>query len=275
MKKIRIPRRTRHRPFAEKFAKDAVTFGSGEMYTPPDYGSLPWLLLGMLGLTILTTAILLLGKLPKVGTVTADEGNYYTATAVLAHAGIETGDELWGFDSFAKAKELKEKLPLMEKVKIRKRLNGDVTVSFTEVERLYYTRHNQNYYIINADTRDVLCVSADATEARRVGATYLGLPECARVRVGEPLTFINLPYLPETDAWYTCHGDTAWMPYTFERGVSCPDSASVQLYYTNPFLTVVLENGEVDFLTDQPMVVTISIEGGEWKILSNELLSKD
>lgn len=80
-------------------------------------------------------------------------------------------------------------------------------------------------------------------------------------------------YLPETDAWYTCHGDTAWMPYTFERGVSCPDSASVQLYYTNPFLTVVLENGEVDYLTDQPMVVTISIEGGEWKILSNELIS--
>ena len=82
-------------------------------------------------------------------------------------------------------------------------------------------------------------------------------------------------YLPETDAWYTCHGDTAWMPYTFERGVSCPASASVQLYYTNPFLTVVLENGEVDFLSDQPMVVTISIEGGEWKILSNELLSQD
>ena len=199
MRKIRIPRRTKHPSFAEKFARDAMPFGSGEKHTPPDYGSLPWLLLGMLGLTILTTAILLLGKLPKVGTVTADEGNYYTATAVLAHAGIETGDELWGFDSFAKAKELKEKLPLMEKVKIRKRLNGDVTVSFTEVERLYYTRHNQNYYIINADTRDVLCVSADATEARRVGATYLGLPECARVRVGEPLTFINLPYLPETD----------------------------------------------------------------------------
>lgn len=80
-------------------------------------------------------------------------------------------------------------------------------------------------------------------------------------------------YLPETDAWYACHGDTAWMPYTFERGISCPESASVKLYYTNPFLTVVLEDGEVDFLTDQPMVVTISIEGGERRVLSNEILS--
>jgi hypothetical protein len=105
-----------------------------------------------------------------------------------------------GFDSFAKARELKQKLPLMEKVKVRKHLNGTVTVRFTEVESLYYTRHNQNYYIIDAETHEVLCVSGDASEARRVGATYLGLPACTRVRVGEELTFINLPYAPETDS---------------------------------------------------------------------------
>ena len=200
MKKIRIPRRPKRRSFSEKFAKDARPFGSGEKLAPTDYGSLPWLLLCMLGLAILTGAVLFLGKLPKVQSVTADEGTYYTATAVLAHAGIEAGDELLGFDGFAVAKELKQKLPLMDKVKVRKHLNGSVTVSFTEVEKLYYTRVNQNYYIINAETRDVLCVSGDATEARRVGAVYLGLPECARVRVGETLSFINLPYVPETDA---------------------------------------------------------------------------
>ena len=199
MKKIRIPRRRRGRTYAEKFAKDAAFFGSGEKYTPTDYGSLPFLLLCMLGLTVLAATVLLLGKLPKVKSVTADEGDYYTATAVLAHAGIEAGDEMLGFDCFTTAKELKQKLPLMEKVKVRKHLNGSVTVRFTEVESLYYTCHNQNYYIINAETHDVLCVAGDATEARRVGATYLGLPECTRVRVGEPLSFINLPYAPETD----------------------------------------------------------------------------
>ena len=154
----------------------------------------------MLGVVILTVGVMLLGKLPKVTSVSAEDGTYYTAAAVLAHAGIEAGDEMLGFDGFAKAKELKKSLPLMDKVKIRKHLNGSVTVSFTEVEKLYYTCHNQNYYIINAETREVLCVAGDATEARRVGAIYLGLPECTRVRVGEELPFINLPYAPETDS---------------------------------------------------------------------------
>ena len=200
MKKIRIPRRPKRLPFKEKFARDARPFGSGERYTSPDLGSIPLLLLCMLGAVILTVGVMLLGKLPKVTSVSAEDGTYYTAAAVLAHAGIEAGDEMLGFDGFTKAKELKKSLPLMDKVKIRKHLNGSVTVSFTEVEKLYYTCHNQNYYIINADTREVLCVAGDATEARRVGAIYLGLPECTRVRVGEELTFINLPYAPETDS---------------------------------------------------------------------------
>jgi cell division septal protein FtsQ len=200
MKKIRIPRRPKRLPFKAKFARDARPFGSGERYTSPDLGSIPLLLLCMLGVVILTAAVMLLGKLPKVTAVSAEDGTYYTAAAVLAHAGIEAGDEMLGFDGFAKAKELKKSLPLMDKVKIRKHLNGAVTISFTEVESLYYTCHNQNYYIINAETHEVLNVAGDAAEARRVGAVYLGLPECTRVRVGEELTFINLPYAPETDA---------------------------------------------------------------------------
>ena len=59
---------------------------------------------------------------------------------------------------------------------------------------------NVQFNIIDAETHEVLCVSGDASEARRVGATYLGLPACTRVRVGEELTFINLPYAPETDS---------------------------------------------------------------------------
>jgi hypothetical protein len=200
MKKIRIPRRPKRLPFKAKFARDARPFGSGERYTSPDLGSIPLLLLCMLGVVILTAAVMLLGKLPKVTAVSAEDGTYYTAAAVLAHAGIEAGDEMLGFDGFAKARELKKSLPLMDKVKIRKHLNGAVTISFTEVESLYYTCHNQNYYIINAETHEVLNVAGDAAEARRVGAVYLGLPECTRVRVGEELTFINLPYAPETDA---------------------------------------------------------------------------
>ena len=165
MKKIRIPRRPKRLPFKAKFARDARPFGSGERYTSPDLGSIPLLLLCMLGAVILTAAVMLLGKLPKVTAVSAEDGTYYTAAAVLAHVGIEAGDEMLGFDGFAKARELKQSLPLMDKVKIRKHLNGAVTISFTEVESLYYTCHNQNYYIINAETHEVLNVAGDAAEA--------------------------------------------------------------------------------------------------------------
>lgn len=200
MKKIRIPRPPKHRSFAEKFGRDARTFGSGEKHSPPDYGSLPFLMLCMLGAALLTVAVLFLGKLWKVESVTAEDGAYYTAAVVLNSAGIEAGDEMLGFDGFTVAKELRKMLPLLDKVTVRKHLNGSVTVRFSEVESLYYTCHNQNYYIIDAETREVLCVSAKPDEARRVGAVYLGLPECTRVRVGEELTFVNLPYVPETDS---------------------------------------------------------------------------
>jgi cell division septal protein FtsQ len=200
MKRIRIPRPRKHRSFAEKFSRDARPFGSGEKHSPPDYGSLPLLMLCMLGTALLTVAILFLGKLWKVGAVTVEDGQYYTASVVLSSAGIEAGDEMLGFDGFTVAKELREKLPLLNKVTVRKSLSGSVSIRFTEVESLYYTCHNQNYYIVNAETREVLCVSSKPDEARRVGAVYLGLPECTRVRVGEELTFVNLPYTPETDA---------------------------------------------------------------------------
>ncbi len=200
MKRFRIPRPQKHRSFAEKFGRDAVFFGSREKHEKPDVGFMPLLLLCMLGAAVLTLGIMLLGKLWKVESVHAEDGQYYTAAAVLEVAGIQTGDEMLGFDGFAVGKALKRELPLLDRVRIRKGLNGRVTVTFTEVEELYYTCHNVNYYIIDAETREVLCISATPDEAKRVGAIYLGLPECTRVRVGEVLSFVNLPYVPETDA---------------------------------------------------------------------------
>ncbi len=199
MKKIRIPRPQKHRSFSEKFGRDTAFFGSREKHERPDVGSMPLILLCMLGVAVLTAGIMLLGKLWKVESVHAVDGKYYTAAEVLKVAGIQTEDEMLGFDGFAVVKELRREFPLLDRVKVRKQLNGRVTVTFTEVEELYYTCHNVNYYIINAETREVLCISATPDEAKRVGATYLGLPACARVRVGETLTFVNLPYVPETD----------------------------------------------------------------------------
>ena len=100
--------------------------------------------------------------------------------------------------------------------------------------------------------------------------------DMSRENAEQMLMDVNKPfgiYLETTDAWYMCHSDTAWMTYTFERGEYFPDREIVKLYYANPFLTVVESDGDVEFYTDAPMVVTISIEGGEMQILANELLA--
>ena len=199
MKKIQFPRPGKTRSFQEKFSAEGEFFGSREKKKGKGkYGRLPRILLCMLGGTTLVVAIMLLGGLWKVTEVTAEDGQLYTASVVEQLADLEAGDAMLGFDSFAVVKRLKKSLPLLDHVKVRKHLNGKVTISFSEVTELYYTRHNANYYIISAEDREVLGVFSNPNEARRVGAVYLGLPEATRVRVGEKLSFINLPYEPDS-----------------------------------------------------------------------------
>ena len=89
MKKIRIPRLKKHRSFAEKFGRDTAFFGSREKHEPTDVGSVPFLLLCMLGAVVLTVGILFLGKLWKVQSVHAEDGQLYTAYDVLKAAAVE------------------------------------------------------------------------------------------------------------------------------------------------------------------------------------------
>ncbi len=207
MKRIDIPRPRRPRSFSEKFGREAAFFGSRAGKEAPRWGHIPLVMMCLLGATVLTVAILLLGRLWKVRAVSATDGQLYTAVALTECADVEAGDEMLGFDCAAVAKRLRERLPLLDDVKVRRHLNGTVSIHVTEQTSLYYTRHNMNYYILSADTREVLCVSATPDEARRVGAIYVGVPESARVRVGETLTFVNLPYASEDDtvAEYTTY----------------------------------------------------------------------
>lgn len=198
MKKCKLPRRPKPRSFEEKFARDGEFFGSREKKKKTDYGRLPLFLILCLGGVILTLAVYGFSALWRIREVSAHDGRYYSAATVLECAELEVGDGMLSFDGPSVTKRLKERLPLLDTVKVRRRLNGAVTVSFTEVKDLYYSCHNANYYIIAADTREVLCVDSTPAEARRVGAVYLGLPEATRVRVGEELSFINLPYASES-----------------------------------------------------------------------------
>ena len=74
-------------------------------------------------------------------------------------------------------------------------------------------------------------------------------------------------FLKEYDAWYQCHGDTAYMPYVFDKGEFHPSlGGHVKLYYTAPYLSV----ADTDGLFNEPMVVTLrSTAEGERVVLSN------
>ena len=201
MKKFRIFHRQKPRSFAEKFSAEAAFFGSPEGGRPqksPYIKKIAVCLLCMLGGVALTGGILLLGGLWKVTAVEASEGTFYSASVVEEIADLEAGDRMLGFDSSAVVKRLKAGLPLLDDIKVRKHLNGTVSISFREITEVYYTCHNANYYLISAEDREVLGVFSGPNEAKRVGAVYLGLPESTRVRVGEELSFINLPYEPDS-----------------------------------------------------------------------------
>lgn len=200
MKKISSLRRPKPRPFDEKFSAEGEFFGSREKRVRPSVGRMPLILLCMLGGVALAGLALALSDLWEVTAVTAEDGLVYSASVVEEYTDLKAGDKMLGFDSSAVVKHLKAGLPMLDRIKVRKHFSGEVTVTFEEITEVYYTCHNANYYLIAAEDREVLGVFSKPNEARRVGAVYVGLPEAARVRVGEKLSFINLPYEPDSAA---------------------------------------------------------------------------
>ena len=192
-------RARRPRSFSEKFGSDAAFFGSREPRTHqmPRVGWLIKLMLGSLGAILLCVSLLLLSGLWKVTTVTAQDGRYYAADALIRLSGVESGDDMLSFDTSDVRDRLKEALPLLKTVKVRKHLNGELEIRVTEEKKVYYTCYHQNYYLISAESRRVLGVFSSPDEARRVDAIYIGFPEEARVRVDERLSFRDLPDEPE------------------------------------------------------------------------------
>ncbi len=221
MKRPLIPLPRRPKSFGEKFGRDVEHFGSRQKPEPPPKTYLPHILIGLTAALGIMLAVCLLAQIPKVKTVRAEGGRLYSADVMLYYADLHAGDKLMAVDSSDVEDQLMFYMPLLSSARVRKHLNGNITVTATEYENLYYTCHNRNYYIMTADDLRVLCVMADDTEAKRVGAVYIGLPETARVRVGECVRFIHLPYAPD-DASDGTSG------YQVETGTPEEENAYVQ-----------------------------------------------
>ncbi len=198
MKRPLIPPIRRHKSFAEKFGRDVEHFGSRQKPEPPPKTYLPRILVCLAGVAGLCLVVCILATLPRVGEVSAEGGEIYSADVMLYYANVQTGDDFFGFSTADVERQMKAYMPLIDRAQVKKHLNGDVTITATEHRNLYYTCHNRNYYIFTSDSLTVLCAMSTPDEARRVGAVYIGLPESTRLRVGERVRFINLPYAPET-----------------------------------------------------------------------------
>ncbi len=183
------------RSFNRKFGRHTPWRGKG--YTP----LWPWqvsffALLGLSVVAVLASALLLLGNAWKVKDVTVEGIVQYDPEIIAEAAGIRVGDSMMSFDGRSLEKKLQADYPLLRDVKVKRSLKGKVTLRVTEETDLYYTCHHSNYYLISAKDRTVLGVSSYGVEYKDYGAVYLGLPEEARVRVGEKITFAYLPYEP-------------------------------------------------------------------------------
>ncbi len=77
-------------------------------------------------------------------------------------------------------------------------------------------------------------------------------------------------YLMWYDAWYHVHGDCAYAPCEIESGEVYEDG-TIRLYYTNDFLGVMQDNGEMDYI-DTAMVITLAArEDGSWYVVAHEI----
>ena len=181
--------------FARKFGRHTPWKGRGHTPLWPWKLSF-WLILSLASLMILTGAVFGVSHLWKVKSVTVEGTVRYDAEVIADASEIKSGESMMNFDASTVKESLRRDYPLIRSLKIRRKLNGQVILKVTEETDLYYTCHHSNYYLISAKDRTVLGVSSYGVEYREYGAMYLGLPEEARVRVGEKITFAYLPYEP-------------------------------------------------------------------------------
>jgi hypothetical protein len=138
LKRIPLPRRPRPRHFEDKFARDAAYFGSPRGWKRASARRLLLFSLCCGGGIVLFLSIYLASGLWRVSEVNTHDGALYSAAQVLDCAQVEAGESMLSFDTFRVARDLREHLPLLRNVKVRRSLKGTVTISFEE-ERVAFS----------------------------------------------------------------------------------------------------------------------------------------
>lgn len=153
---------------------------------------------------------------------------------------------------------------------------SDPTILAPYLEVLFYDVGETN---ISAEERALL---SDAgmhmeTDVFRLGRGYVMRYLLAKLDIDlgnvdmSALSSIPTPgyYLERYDAWYICHGDVMYSPYTFSSG--CHKGDTVVVNYVNSFLVICIADGEYDYLSDVEMELTLRQAGSGWIVVSHRI----
>lgn len=130
----------------------------------------------------------------RVSGVVSNGTERYAGADLAAAAGLNAGDRMLGFNASDVEKRLRTSFPLLSDVKVVRHVRGAVELRASEETAVYFTQHYMNWYLLSGTTNEVLYVDASPDAWKSVGAVYIGLPEEARLRRGERLTYEFLPY---------------------------------------------------------------------------------
>lgn len=191
----------------------------------------------LLVLTLVCAACLGASYVWRVQSITASGSLRYEESVLTEHCGLAVGDTMLGFDCARVEEQLRDEFPLLASVQVTRRLDGTVSIQVTDEGRLYYTRHNGNYSLISAESLRIISVMADPYSWGELSPVYLGLPEEARLRKGEKLTYAWLPYPPEG-------AEDEVSTYEIETGEAVEDFA-----YVNDVLGAVMGGPLADRVT--------------------------
>lgn len=183
------------RSFVRKFGRDNP-FDDKKIPLAP-WRVLFWIIFGAGVGLILTVAITWLATFWKVSSVSVEGSTFHDTEYILDTADIQEGSLMLGFDTKDIVSVLKENYPILKSVKIKRGLNGHVTLQVREEKHLYYTCHHVNYYLISGETLEVMAISSTPDLYAAYGAIYIQFPEEVSLQVGKKVDYAFLPYRPD------------------------------------------------------------------------------
>jgi hypothetical protein len=152
---------------------------------------------------------------------------------IVESSGVGEGDLMMLHPSFAIKRAIKNHLPLVGKITVRKSITGKLKINVKVGEVDFYIKHGDKYYAVDKDLR-VLDEGNKRSKYSAYGAAYLIIPEVRQPEVGKRLVFYDT--VEETDT----EGETLY------------EVKDEQLYdYVSNFLTVMKDdNNELLQSTD-------------------------